>query len=101
MYIISDLEGNLIQKANLMDVDLTEIVNRLSVAMNKELIFTTNEQLYKKSETTGYFNIIVTSNEIVDIEVVGKPTLIEMPEAPTSEERISALEDAISFMLGL
>lgn len=67
MYILSDLNGNLIQKSNVEVKDFQKLIDRFSNELGVEVIGTDNELLFSKTEETDYFDIIIENNEIVDI----------------------------------
>lgn len=73
MYIISDLQGNLIQSSNQEIDNLEETVDKLSQIWRQPLIYTENKELCNKALVAGYFNIIIENNEIVDIVPKEKP----------------------------
>jgi hypothetical protein len=67
MFILSDLNGNLIQKSNVKIENLQTLINRFSSELGMEVIGTTDETLYLKTKETGYFDIIIEDKKIVDI----------------------------------
>lgn len=73
MYIITDLNGNLIQKSNAKIENLQTLINRFSTELGIEVIGTTDETLYLKTEEMEYFDIIIEDKEIVDIMPKEKP----------------------------
>lgn len=73
MYILSDSEGNLIQTSNAKIENLQEIINRFSNELNIEVIGTDDVLLYLKTKETGYFDIVVRNNKIIDIAPKAQP----------------------------
>lgn len=102
MYIISDLNGNLVQASNREIDNLQDLVSDFEIAMDRPLIFTDNEGLYKKTLVTGYFDIVVENNKIIDIVPIEKPTKEEHIKEPAVEDYLIDLDFRVSKIeLGL
>lgn len=98
MYILSDLQGNLIQKSNAKVDNLQELINKFSAAYNTNIIGTTDETLYQKSELAEHFNTVIENGMIKDIEVHESPIITE-PYKLTVEDRLTAVELALLEVL--
>jgi len=100
MYILSDLNGNLIQRSNSKVDDLQSLTNKFSNDFNITVIGTTDESLYAKTEEYECFSIVVVNGAITDI-LREEKAIEEVTITPTIEERLKLTEDAINFILGL
>lgn len=78
MYILSDCRGNFIQKSNADINDLNQLIIRFTNEFNTQIIGTIDDTLYLKTMETGYFDIIIKDDEIVDI--IPKEKLIDLDE---------------------
>lgn len=101
MYILSDIEGKLIQKSNVKIDDLQKIINRFSNELGIEVIGTDDETLYLKTEETGYFDIIIENNEIVDIIPKEKIPVPKPLREPTLEEEVKELKQLVADLASL
>lgn len=101
MYILSDVEGKLIQKSNVEIDDLQEIINRFSNELGIEVIGTDDETLYLKSEETGYFDIVVENGNIVDIIPKEKTSISEPSSEPTLAEEVDELKQLVADLASL
>lgn len=77
MFIISDINGKLIQCGN-FDADIEELKSRFSTIFNTELIGTEDEELYNKALLYENFKLKVENGNIVDI--IPKENLIDLDE---------------------
>ena len=96
MYIVSTKDGELVQFSN---VDIGDTLNILAPTWGDNLIYTTDEVICEKAEKLEWFRVIVENGQIVDVVKAEPPT--DIINMPTSEERLAALEAAMSFMLGM
>ena len=96
MYIISTKNGEMVQFSN---VDIGDTLNILASTWGDNLIYTTDEVICEKAEKLEWFGVIVENGQIVDVVEAEPATAII--NTPTLEERIAALEMAMSFMLGM
>lgn len=98
MFILSDLEGNLVQFGN-FNVDIAELKAKFSTLFNTEIISTEDEELYNKALEFKRFKLKIENNRIVD--VIPKDVSEEIPKKPTeTEQRFIDLEMAMAAIMG-
>lgn len=73
MYIITDLNGTLVQMCNVEFKPIEETINDLSEFWEDELKFTTDESLFYKASQLKNFKAVIEEGEIVDIIPTEKP----------------------------
>ncbi len=102
MYIIAKLDGTLIQKSNqeVDDEELQVIKNRFETSLNVPLLATKDEIIVNNSEQFEFFDVEIVNNQIVNVIEKVNP-IVEINLTPSVEDRISALEEAVNFALGL
>lgn len=98
MYIICDLNGKLIQRSNADVEDLQPILDRFATQLKIEVVGTTDEKLYSKTNETENFNVLIENGMIKDIEVHESPIITE-PYKLTIEDRLTAVELALLEVL--
>lgn len=102
MYIIAKLDGTLIQKSNqeVDDEELQVFKNRFETSLNVPLLATKDEIIVNNSEQFKFFDVEIVNNQIVNVIEKVNP-IVEINLTPSVEDRISALEEAVNFALGL
>lgn len=87
MFILSDLEGNLVQCGN-YEVDIDELKAKFASAFNAEIISTEDEVICNKALMCKKFKLKIENNVIIDVLPEEEPLLKE----PTIKERLTQLE---------
>lgn len=99
MYIVSTKDGELVQFSNMQVDDISVVLDTLTSVWGNDLIYTTDKVVCEKAEHLEWFSLAIDNGRIIDI--IESEPLATIPKGPTLEERIAALEAAMSFMLGM
>lgn len=99
MYIVSTKDGELVQFSNVQVDDISVVLDTLMSVWGNDLIYTTDKVVCEKAEHLEWFSLVIDNGRIIDI--IESEPLVTIPKGPSPEERIAALEMAMSFMLGM
>ncbi|NYB73848.1 hypothetical protein HZF24_06810 [Sedimentibacter hydroxybenzoicus DSM 7310] len=96
MYILSDLEGNLIQFGN-FNTDIDNRILEMSEAFDKEIIGTEDEELCNKALLYNSFKLKVVNGVIFDVMPV-ESVIPEPSKEPTIEDYLVDLDFRVSLI---
>lgn len=91
MYLIFDLNGNLIQSCNkkISSNELNDITKRMGLEIGCDIVGTMNENICEKAKSMTSFKALIERNAVIDVE------LVNVNESINKKSEIEILEDAV------